>query len=368
MTVLAILAIIGFLFIARAVFIPITIAVLGSYTLTPVVDWLKRRVGLPKPVGAALTVVVLLGGLGFALTAAQPQAIHILDIVPRATAKFSAALRPKALEPPGAVEKMKKAATEIEKAANAVAAAPSEAAKSAAAPVQSPPDASAFNATEYLVMGTANAIAGAGQLVVIVSLLYFLLITGDSFRRTLVRVSGNTLSQKKITVEILDKIDFQIQRYLLVQVATSALLGALAWGVFAWFGLDNALFWACVGGILHLVPYVGPATFVAIVAVVTYVEFSNLQTAALIIGIIVTLIGVIGLLLVPWLTQRVGRLKAVTVFATLLFWGWLWGVWGLLLGVPIVMAIHAVCERVAGLQPIAEFLGYTSKKTGSDPK
>jgi predicted PurR-regulated permease PerM len=71
---------------------------------------------------------------------------------------------------------------------------------------------------------------------------------------------------------------------------------------------------------------------------------------------------VIGLLLVPWLTQRVGRLNAVTVFVALLVWGWLWGVWGLLLGIPIVMAINAVCERIEELQPISEFLGYAPKK------
>jgi predicted PurR-regulated permease PerM len=68
------------------------------------------------------------------------------------------------------------------------------------------------------------------------------------------------------------------------------------------------------------------------------------------------------MLLVPWLTHKVGRIKAVTVFISLLVWGWLWGVWGLLLGVPIVMAINAICERVEDLQPISMFLGYGPKE------
>ena len=77
-------------------------------------------------------------------------------------------------------------------------------------------------------------------------------------------------------------------------------------------------------------------------------------------------LGVIAMLLVPWLTQKVGSLNAVTVFVALLVWGWLWGIWGLLLGVPIMMAIKAVCERVEDLQPISAFLGHPPKKIATD--
>lgn len=362
LAVLALIAVIGLLFLARAVFIPITIAVLASYALTPVVDWLKKRARLPKALGAGLTLALILIGVGFALESLQPEAIQILDIVPRATEKFSAAFRRNALGPPGAVEKLQKAASEIGKAASAAATPSNTPARTArAAAPSAPANASPFNVWDYVVMGTASALAGIGQLVVVVALVYFLLIAGDSFRRTLVRVSGDTLSKKKITLQILEEINSQIQRYLLVQLATSALLGVATWLVFAWLGLDNALFWACVGGVLHLIPYAGPTAFVSLVGLVAYAQFDSLQPVALIIGSILAIVGMIGLLLVPWLTQRVGRLNAVTVFVALLVWGWLWGIWGLLLGVPIVMAINAVCERVEDLQPISEFLGYAER-------
>ena len=99
-----------------------------------------------------------------------------------------------------------------------------------------------------------------------------------------------------------------------------------------------------------------------LVALVSYAQFDSLQPVVFIIGSMIALVGVIGFLLVPWLTQRVGRLNAVTVFVALLVWGWLWGIWGLLLGIPIVMAINAICERVDELQPISEFLGYAPKQ------
>ena len=351
-TSLAVLALIGaivFLHWAQAVLIPITFAVLLSYALTPVVDWLKRRAGLHKAIGAALTLALLLGGLAFGLRSLRPEMVDIIDLVPRATQKLTVALRGNARTEPGAVAKIQKAATELEKAANTAAAAP---------PASKPaPEAPAFRIRDYILMGTAGIVAGVGQLVVVVALVYVLLIAGDTFRRTLVRISGDTLSKKKITVQILDEIDSQIQRYLLVQIATSALVGVIAWLVFAWIGFDNALTWGCVGGVLHLIPYVGPTAFIALIALVAYVQFDTLQPVLIVVGTMLINVGVIGLLLVPWLTEKVGSLNAVTVFVALLVWGWRWGVWGLLLGVPIMVAIKAVCERIEDLQPIAAFLG-----------
>ena len=355
--VLALIALVVFLHWAQAVLIPITFSVFLSYALTPIVNWLKRHAKLPKAVGAAATLAIILGAVGWGLNSLQPEALDVLDIVPRATQKFSLAMRGNSRDPAGAVEKMKNAANEIEKAANTATTT-----GTAASQPRPAPEASNFKVRDYVLMGTASFIAGMGQLVVVIALVYFLLVAGDSFRRTLIRISGDSLTKKKITLQILDEIDLQIQRYLLVQLVSSALLALVTWVAFAWIGLHNALLWACVGGVLHLIPYAGPTALVVITALVAYVQFDTLQPVAMIIGITLALVGSIGLLLVPWLTQRVGRINAVIVFVALLFWGWLWGVWGLLLGVPIVMAIKAVCERVEDLRPLSEFLGYEDKK------
>jgi len=358
LAVLALIALIVFLHWAQAVLVPITFALLLSYALKPVVEWLSRNARLHKAVGAALTLALILGGLGIGVSTLQPQALDILDLVPHATQKISIALRGDRTSP-GAVSKIEKAASEIDKVANS-AGSPSPA--TSIAPAKAP-EAPRFRIRDYLLVGTAGLVAGLGQLVVVVALTYFLLIAADTFRRTMVRISGDTLTKKKITVQLLDEIDGQVQRYLLVQIATSALLGIVAWLVFASFGLDNALMWACVGGVLHLIPYAGPAAFVGLIALVAYVQFDTLQPVTAIVGSMLLSLGAIGLLLVPWLTQKIGSLNAVTVFVALLVWGWLWGVWGLLLGVPIMMAVKAVCDRVEALQPISEFLGHAPTKT-----
>jgi predicted PurR-regulated permease PerM len=243
--------------------------VLLSYALTPIVDWLKRKAKLHKAAGATLTLLLILSGLGIALSSLQPQALDILDLVPRATQKFSMALSSSPSASQGAVAKIQKAATEIDRAANS-AASPTSA--TPVAPTKAAAEAPGFRIRDYVLTGTAGLAAGLGQLVVVVALVYFLLIAGDTFRRTLVRISGDTLSKKKITVHILDEIDSQIQRYLLVQIATSALLGIVAWLLFTWVGLDNAVTWGCIGGVLHLIPYAGPAAFVVLMALVAYVS------------------------------------------------------------------------------------------------
>ena len=75
------------------------------------------------------------------------------------------------------------------------------------------------------------------------------------------------------------------------------------------------------------------------------------------LGLVVAILGAFeGNVLTPWLMIRVGEMNAVAVFVSLLFWGWLWGVWGLLLAVPITAAIKAVCERIDDLAPVAELL------------
>lgn len=355
---MAVLASVVFLHWAQAVFIPIALSVMLSYALTPVVNWLRKKMGLHKAVGAALTLIVLAGLLGIGIVSLRPQALEILDNIPRATQKLSEGLRVNPKKSESAVAKIQKAATEIENVANAAATVPAASGVKPKPSADTPP----FKIRDYILVGTVGLATGIGQLIVVVSLVYFLLIAGDTFRRTLVRISEGSLSKKKITIQMLDEIDSQVQRYLFVQFATSALLGVVLALVFALIGLEHAAFWGCVGAALHMVPYAGPAVFVALVGLVAYVQFDSLHPVVIVIGSTVLCNSLVGLLLVPWLTQKVGSLNAVTVFVALLFWGWLWGVWGLLLGVPIMMAIQAICARVEALQPFSAFLGHPPKK------
>jgi len=351
--ILAFLAIVFFLQWARAILIPIAFAIFFCYALAPAVGFLARRARLPRSVGAALVLILLLGTVGWGADSLQPEALNILALVPRATQKFSLVVQTDPRTPSGTIELIQRAASEIERTANTSGWSPRS---SATAP--------GFRIRDYLLSGTGDVVAGITQILVVIALAYLLLIAGDTFRRALLLGGGSSLAQKKVTIRILDDINGQIQRYVILDVATSILFGLAAWGAFACFGLERSLTWGCVGAALHFIPYAGPAAFVLLVALVAYVQFDTLQP---VIGILASLLGtlaVINLLFIPWVTHRIGSLNTVAVFLSLLAWGWLWGIWGLLLGVPIVMAINAVCERFESLRPISAFLGRGSRRGG----
>jgi predicted PurR-regulated permease PerM len=115
--------------------------------------------------------------------------------------------------------------------------------------------------------------------------------------------------------------------------------------------------WGIVAGILNFIPYIGAIVFTAVSAAVGVIQFGNLESAVLIAGVSLVIHTISGYVLMPWLTSRASRMNAVTVFVGVLIWGWLWGLWGLLLGVPILMIVKAVCDRVEDLKPLGELLG-----------
>jgi predicted PurR-regulated permease PerM len=188
-------------------------------------------------------------------------------------------------------------------------------------------------------------------------LVYFMLVSGDMFRRKLVRIAGPTLSKKKITLRVLDEITAQIQRYLLVQVFTSLLVGVATWLVFLWIGLEHAAIWGIAAGVFNTIPYLGPVIVTGGTSLVAFLQFGTISMALLVGGISLLITSLEGYLLTPWLTGRASRMSPLIVFISVLFWGWLWGVWGLLLGVPIIMMIKAICDRVEDLKPVGELLG-----------
>jgi predicted PurR-regulated permease PerM len=186
---------------------------------------------------------------------------------------------------------------------------------------------------------------------------YFLIASGDSFRRKLVKIAGPTFSKKKITIQLLDEITGQIQRYLLVQVLTSVLVGLSTWLAFAWIGLEHAAVWGVAAAVLNLVPYLGSIVISGAAAVMGFLQFGTPGVALLIGGVSLFIHTLSGNLLTPWLTSRASRMNPVVIFVGVLAWGWLWGIWGLLLGAPLLMVTKAVCDRVEDLRSIGELLG-----------
>ena len=215
----------------------------------------------------------------------------------------------------------------------------------------------AVKVSDYLWWSSASIMAFAGQAVSVLFLVYFMLMSGDLFKRKLVQVTGPTLTKKKVTVQILDEISEQIERFLFVQAFTSILVGVASWLAFRWVGLEQAGVWAIVAGVFNSIPYFGPVVVTGGIAVVAFLQFGTIPMAALVAAIALAITSLEGFLLTPWLTSRASSMNAVAIFVGLLFWSWLWGVWGTLLAVPMLMVLKAVCDHIEDLKPMGELLG-----------
>ncbi|MEO7129079.1 MAG: AI-2E family transporter [Rhodoferax sp.] len=353
---LVVLALLGSVFVLRwasAVFIPLLLGLLFSYALSPIVDWMQRW-HVPRALGAAVLLFSIVGGVGSAAYSLGGDAVSLIQSLPIAAQKLRQSMRESSRTSPGALAKVQKAATQLEKAAD-----DSNAAKPAVSPgvtrVQVEP--AKFNIKDYLWSGTLGLVGLMGQMLVVMFITYFLMASGDVFRRKLVKVAGPTFSKKKITLQALDEITGQIQRYLLVQLFTSVLVGLATWLAFWWLGLNDAAVWGIVAGVLNLIPYIGSIVVAAAAAMVSFLQFGTFEMAVLVALVSFVIHSIEGYGLTPWLTSRASSMNPVAIFVGVLAWGWLWGVWGLLLGVPILMVIKAVCDRVDDLKPVGEFLG-----------
>ena len=214
-----------------------------------------------------------------------------------------------------------------------------------------------FNIRDYLWSGTLGLAEFTAQAVAVIFLVYFLVASGDTFRRKLVHIAGPTLTRKKITVQVLDEINQQIQRYLMVQIYTSVMVG-VATGLAVWaIGLERAVVWGIVAGVLNLIPYIGSVVVAGALALVSFLQFGQLNVAVQLVGASLLIHTIFGNLVAPLMTSRACRMNPVVIFVGVLAFGWLWGIWGLLLGAPLLMAIKTVCDRIDELNPIGELLG-----------
>ncbi len=352
--VLAVIAVLAVLRWASAFFIPLMLGFVFYYALAPVVEWMARA-RIPRSLGAGVLILGILAGLGGSLYALTDDANELIDSLPVAAQKLRDALRKRASNTATPLDTVQKAAAELEQAAaESKTGSPPSGERGVQRVVVEKP---AFDIRDHLWSGTVGVLSLIGQVVLVTFLTYFLLLSGDTFRRKLVKITGPSLAQKKITVQALDEINAQIQRYLLVQLLASIGVGLATGAAFALLGLEHAAVWGVAAGVLNLVPYIGSILVTGAAALVAFMQFGEIEPALMVAGASLLINTLEGTLLVPWLTSRASRMNAVAVFIGVLFWGWLWGVWGVLLGIPIMMVIKAVCDRVDHLKPIGELLG-----------
>lgn len=348
--VLVVIAVVAALYLARGFFVPLSIGILASYSLRPVVDWL-HALRVPRALGAALALLVAVSGVGWVAYSVSADAAALIERLPDAARKLRQTMADARVGGHSALQSMQETATELQAAATDASAKPGTRPVTVRAP-----EASVW-LRDYALAQSGLLATVAAQAPIVLLLAYFLLASGEHFRRKLVQFVGPSLSKKKDAVRILEEIDVQVQRYLLVMLGSNALVAIGTWLAFEALGMNHAGVWGVASGVLHFVPYLGSALVVIGSGTAAFLQFGSAWQALVVAATALLIAGAIGHVFMTWLQSRAARVNPAVLFIALLFMGWLWGMWGLLLGAPLVAIIKVICDRVEALKPLGELLG-----------
>jgi predicted PurR-regulated permease PerM len=330
----------------QPVLLPLVLAALLFYALDPMVDRL-HKLRVPRALGAALMLFIVVTSCGVLAYTLQGQAVTVIDQLPVAARRLAATLRKAPGAEPGAVEKVQQAADELQGAGKSPA--PKGVTR---VQIEEP----VFKASTFVWSTSMGLASAANQLIMVLFLTFFMLLSDQLFKRKLVEIVG-TLSQKKVTVTVLEDIAAQIEQFLIIQLATSGIV-AVVTGVALWaMGLQQAALWGLLAGIFNSIPYYGPLLVTGGLALVGFLQFGTIGMTIAVAGVSLLITTLEGSLLTPMLMGRAASMNQVAVFVGLLFWSWVWGVWGMLLAVPMMMVIKVICDHVEPLQPVGHLLG-----------
>jgi predicted PurR-regulated permease PerM len=184
---------------------------------------------------------------------------------------------------------------------------------------------------------------------------FFLLAAGNHFGRRLIEISGSE-EKRQLTAQIVSDINTQIQRFLLVRLVTGAVVAVATWAVLAMLGTPQALVWGILAGVFNSIPYFGPIIVSGGLLLVGLVQSGDPMQGLKMAGAALVITTLEGWLLTPPLIGKAEQMSALVVFVGLLLWSWIWGVWGTLLAVPMLVVIKSVADHVDRLKPVGRLM------------
>ena len=327
-------AIIYTAYFIRELLLPILLAAFFAVLLSPLMKRITKG-WLPRWLGALILVSLLIGlfvGVGNSLYApASEWAGRAPKVMRDAKPKLKELIQPLVQ-----ASKMSESLDEI-----------TSDGKKANPPVvvQATPSASLLSTTPKLM----------ASLLAVVLLTYFFLVYGDTLLRKALQLSP-TWSKKRLTVDIVRSIQSDVSRYVLTICATSIVLG-IATTAYLWFlGVDTPWLWGVIAALLNLAPYVGPLLMAGLLCMVGLSQFPSLGAAVLPAAGYLTLHLMEGQVLTPLTLGKTINLNPLAIILWLMIWGWLWGILGLWIAVPMLVTFKIFCSRIEGMESWAIML------------
>ncbi|MGH7543652.1 MAG: AI-2E family transporter [Gemmatimonadota bacterium] len=329
------------LYFARDFLLPVVLAFLLTFLLAPVVRGL-HRIRVPETIGAALVILAVLSGVVYGVYSLSGPAGDWIERAPQGLSRIERRVRD-----------FQRPVTEVREAAEQVQEQVEEIAGQGRQGRRTEVQVEGRTLTGVVLSQTQAFLAGA---IVTIILLYFLLASGDLFLRKLVRVLPR-LSDKKAAIEIARDMEDHISKYLVTVTLINVGLGVAVGGAMRLAGMPNPVLWGVAAAVTNFVPYLGPVVTLVMIALVSLLTFEDLGRALVAPALYLGLNALEGYLVTPMLLGRRLLLNPVVIFLGIIFWGWLWGVPGALLAVPIMATFKIFCDHIGPLSPIGEFLG-----------
>jgi predicted PurR-regulated permease PerM len=349
--VLAVCAAVLMLQFAAPVLLPVVVSVLLFYALDPIVDRLERW-RVPRVLASVAVVLGLVGALGAGGTVLGPEIESVVTKIPAGAAQLRSTFRrQRAVQGDSTLEKVQAAAKALDSAVAAAGQPATSTPGVVRVEIQQP-----WRASDWLWAGGMGVLGLMGQAITVMFLTIFLLNEDDAFKRKLVQ-RMDTLGRKRVTVQVLNAIAKQIEGFIWVQALTSSGVAIATGFVLWWLGVEEPAVWGLFAGIMNIVPYFGPLIVTIVLAAVSFLQFGTFEMAALVAGVALAITTFEGMLLTPHLLSRAASLNHVAIFLAIAFWSWAWGVPGMLLAVPMLMATKAISDHVEGLEAVSQFLG-----------
>jgi predicted PurR-regulated permease PerM len=347
---LAVIIGVAALSLAQGFIVPVVVSIVMSLALARIVRRLQRL--MPRWVASALVVILLMAGLGAMAYLLSDEAARAIAQLPTATRTLRQAFRVIVTRQQGSLGQLQRAIDELERAATESTDRPQT--PSGVTPVQivEPP----VDFSNIMWLGSQGVVWVAAQLTLVVFLVYFLLAYGDLFKRKIVRMSGESLARRKVTVQLIDEIGENVAKSISHLTLTSVLVGVVTSIALYLMDVHYAGLWGLAAGLFNFVPYVGPLVVSVGLFLASLVQFGNIYTALLVAAVSMAITSIEGFLFTPIVFGRAARVNPVAVFIGFLFWGWLWGLWGMLLAMPLLLIMRTIADKVDDLAPLAELL------------
>ena len=336
LVVLTTLAVLTALYLARAVLLPLTVALVLSLVMRPAVAAL-RRFGVPSFVGATLLFAIMLGAGVFGVMTLREPAQTLLAEAPRTLDsvkdRLQGYMRP--------FKELQHAGVEMDRLTKS----PGETEPVAVRLEQPALSGEVLNTTGEYVAGITITLA----------LWYFLLVSGDRFLEKTVTLAPTFRGKREVVVTVRE-IEARIGRYLGAITLVNAGLGvAVAIGLWL-ISFPNPLLWGVIAALLNYLPFAGLAIGVSLMAFTGLATFESLSHAMLAPAIYLIANAIEANLVTPMLLGRSIDLNPVVILLAALLGGWLWGVMGMFLAVPLLIIARVICESVEPLNPVAVYL------------